>query len=45
MVNEVLTELKKAAGKYSWEEIKNKLKGHKVVKSVNTKDKTVEIEV
>lgn len=45
LVNEILTELNKAAEKYSWQDIKEKLKGHKTIKEVDAKDKTVVIEV
>jgi len=45
LVNEIIAELKKATKKYDWKEIKNRLEGHKVIKSVNSKDKTVEIEL
>jgi predicted ribosome quality control (RQC) complex YloA/Tae2 family protein len=45
LVNEIIAELRKATKKYDWKEIKKKLEGHKVVKSVNSKDKTVEIEI
>ena len=45
LIDEILTELKKASEKHSWEEIKKKIDGHKIVKSINTKDKTAEIEV
>ncbi len=40
-VDEILTEIKRASKKYSWNEIKKKLKGHKIIKSVNTKDKKI----
>ena len=45
LVNEIIAELRKARKKYDWKEIKERLKGHKVIKSVNSKDKTVEIEL
>ena len=41
LIKEVLEEINKASKKYSWEEIKEKLKGHKIVKDVNLKDKMV----
>lgn len=37
LVNEILEEIKKARKKYSWKEIKGKLKGHKMIKEVNEK--------
>lgn len=45
VVKEILEELNKASKKYSWEEIKEKLKGHKIVKDVNLKDKTIVVEL
>ena len=45
MINNVIAELKKATEKYSWKEIEEKLKGHKLIKSINPKDKTIEIEL
>jgi len=45
LIKEVLEELNKASEKYSWKEIKEKLKGHKVIKEVNEKEKKVVVEV
>ena len=45
LVKEVLDELNKAKKRYSWAEIKEKLKGHKTIKSINEKDKKVVIEI
>ncbi len=45
VIREILNEINKAKEKYSWEEIKEKLKGHKIVKEVNLKDKTVVVEI
>jgi len=45
LINEILEEINKATKKYSWMEIKEKLKGHKVVKDVDVKDKRVVIEI
>ncbi len=45
LIDEILKEFKKATKKYNWEEIKEKLKGHKLIKEVNSKDKTIEIEI
>jgi predicted ribosome quality control (RQC) complex YloA/Tae2 family protein len=42
---EVLGEINKASKKYSWREIKNKLKGHKVVKDINIADRKVVLEL
>ena len=44
-IKEILDEINKASKKYSWEEIKERLKGHKIVKDINLKDKTVVIEI
>ncbi len=45
LIKEILDEINKASKKYSWEEIKEKLKGHKVVKDVDVKEKRVVVEV
>lgn len=45
LVKEVLDELNKAKEKHSWQEIKKKLKGHKVIKSLNEKEKKVVVEI
>jgi len=45
LINNVLMELKKALKKYDWKEIEKRLKGHKLIKAVNSKDKTIEIEI
>ncbi len=45
LIQEILTELKKARQKYSWKEIKEKLKGHKIIKDVNEKEGKVEIDL
>ncbi len=41
----ILDEINKASKKYSWEEIKEKLKGHKVVKDVDVKEKRITIDI
>ncbi len=43
-INEVITEVNKASKKYSWEEIKEKLTGHKIVKEIDAKEKKVVLE-
>jgi predicted ribosome quality control (RQC) complex YloA/Tae2 family protein len=43
-IKEILEEINKAKEKYSWEDIKKKLKGHKTIKEVNAKDKKVLLE-
>ena len=45
LVREILTEINKAKEKYSWEEIRDKLKGHNIIKELELKDKRVTIEV
>jgi len=45
VVNDILSTLKKAREKHSWKEIKEKLKGHKVVKSVDEKEGKIVIEL
>ncbi len=45
LIKEVLEELSKASKKYSWKEIKEKLKGHKTIKEVNEKERKVLVEV
>ena len=45
LIKEVLDELNKASKKYSWKEIKEKLKGHKIIKEINEKDRKVVVEV
>ena len=44
-IKEVLDEINKASKKYSWKEIKEKLKGHKIIKEINEKEKKVVIEI
>ena len=45
LINEVLDEINKASKKYSWKEIKEKLKEHKIVKEVNEKERKVVVEI
>lgn len=45
LIKEVLDEINKASKKYSWKEIKEKLKGHKLIKEVNEKDRKVIVEI
>ncbi len=45
LINNILAELKNATKKYDWKEIEKRIKGHKLIKSVNAKDKTIEIEI
>ncbi len=45
LINEILTEITKAREKYSWKEIKHKLKGHKIIKQIDEKEKKIIIEI
>ena len=45
LIKEILTELNKAKGKYSWEEIKEKLKGHKIIKEVNSRERKIIVDI
>jgi len=45
IIDHVLKELNKAKKTHSWKEIKEKLKGHKVVKEIQEKNKKVTIEL
>jgi len=44
-VNDILTELNKAKQKYTFKEIREKLKGHKVIKDINSKTKEIIIDI
>ncbi len=44
-VEEILNEIKKAREKYSWKEIKEKLKGHKVIKDIKEKEGKIIVEL
>ena len=45
LIKEIIAELNKALKKYSWKEVQDKLKGHKIIKQINPKDKTVVVEL
>jgi len=45
LIDEILKEIKKARKKYSWKEIEEKIKGNKIVKHINEKDKTIVIDI
>lgn len=45
LIREILEEINKASKKYKWGEIKEKLKGHKVVKELNEKERKVIVEI
>jgi len=44
-VSGIMTELKKARKKYSWKEIREKLKGHITIKEINEKEKKIVVEL
>jgi len=44
-INEILEEINKASKKHSWQEIKKKLKGHKIIKDIDIKDKKVVVDL
>ena len=45
LLQDIISEVNKAKDKYSWKEIKEKLKEHKVIKEVDAKEKGVLVEV
>lgn len=45
LVEEILREIRKAREKYSWKEIKEKVKGHKLVKDVQEKEGAIVVEL
>ncbi|MBW2999833.1 NFACT family protein [Candidatus Woesearchaeota archaeon] len=45
LIKEILEELQKARKKLSWKEIKQKLKGHKIIKEINEKTGEIVVEV
>ncbi|MBD3313026.1 hypothetical protein GF345_01135 [Candidatus Woesearchaeota archaeon] len=45
LVSSILRDIRKAREKHSWKEIKEKLKGHKVIKEINEKEGKVVIEI
>ena len=45
LISEILSEINKAKEKHSWEEIKKRLRGHKVVKDIDVKEKRVVVEL
>ena len=44
-IDTLLKELNKISKKHTWKEIKEKLKGHKIIKEVLPKEKSVVIEI
>ncbi|TKJ17358.1 hypothetical protein CEE44_02380 [Candidatus Woesearchaeota archaeon B3_Woes] len=45
LINEILETINNATKKHSWKEIKEKLKDHKIIKEVNSKDKKIILEL
>ena len=45
LINEILAEIKKATKKYSWKDITEKLKGHKIIKEINAKERKIILEI
>ena len=45
IIKEIIEEINKASKKYSWKDIKEKLKNHKFIKEVNEKDRKVVVEI
>lgn len=45
LIKEILDEINKASKKYSWKEIKEKLKEHNVIKEVNEKERKIVVEI
>ncbi len=45
LISEIIDEINKATQKYSWAEIKEKLKDHPIIKEINLKDKAIVMDV
>ena len=45
VIDEILKEINKARKKYSWKDIKKKLKGHKIIKDINEKEGKIIVEL
>jgi predicted ribosome quality control (RQC) complex YloA/Tae2 family protein len=45
LIKEILDELNKASKKYSWKEIKARLKGHNMIKDINEKERKIAVEI
>ncbi len=45
LIKEIIEQIKQARKKYSWKEIKDKLKGHKIIKEINEKEKKLVLEL
>lgn len=45
VIDDILKQINLARKKYSWKELKEKLKGHKVIKEINEKEGTIVVDV
>jgi len=45
LIKDIVEQINKATKKYTWREIKEKLKDHKIIKEINPKDKTIVLEL
>jgi len=45
LLSQIIEEIRKARKKYSWKEIKDKLKGHKLIKEVNEKTGEIVVDI
>jgi len=45
LIKEMIEELNKASKKYSWKEIKEKLKNHNIIKEIDSKEKKIVLEI
>ena len=45
LIEEILKQINLARKKYSWKEIKEKLKGHKIIREINEKESKIVIEI
>ena len=45
LIKEILNEINKASKKYSWKEIKERLKEHTIIKEVNEKERKIVVEI
>ena len=45
LISGILSEINKAKEKHSWEEIKKRLKGHKIVEDIDVKEKKITVDI
>ncbi len=45
VIKEIIEEINKATKKYSWKEIKDRLKEHKLIKEINDKERKIVVEI